>query len=832
MNSTLRADDVPSIHSPFELADTPAGIVLRSSREVLRLTGIDAGDLQRLLAAIDGRRTVAEVAGVLGGDYDEESVVDAMSTLVGSVLRLTRATTSVRRDVSSTRVLVLGGGGLARLVMRRLRASGYLAARSAPVAEGASALQEQALVICALEGVSYRALLEAHEACRTAGVPCLLVEPLLDGGVALGPVSTPSGPACAECALRGHHHLDGIPDGLDLLDLFDVRSLDRARAGSTLSAALDTLIGEVDALAADHGAPRLLAMVEAVFADGTRRRTPVQHHARCRSCATGSHVAVEDTLSALGQVTRANVVARMQDPTFCATSRPPPSEYRRIGILGGGTAGYLTALSLRAARPDLEVTLIESSKIPVIGVGEATTSEIVPYLHHFLGIDIHEFYREVLPTFKLGIKFDWGRASQPCFHYPFDVGRPLEAMLYDGHLRHVSLLAMMMDEDRVPILACGDRHVSLLSDYPFAYHLENKRLVAFLKKRAAAVGVGYLDARIVDAVLSDAGDEIACLVAEDGQRLEFDLYIDCSGFRSALLEQKLGSPFRSYASSLFTDTAVVAAVPHDGVIKPYTTAETMSSGWCWNIPQVEEDHRGYVFSSSFCTVDQAVDEMRAKNPRMADPWTVKFRSGRHEHFWKGNVVAIGNAYGFVEPLESTAIQVIIVENQYLLAHLPSLKSEVKPKELLNQRVAEYWDYLRWFLSIHYKFNHRFSTPFWQACRRDADIGGANDIVDLFREGAPLTYKRGPAALSRLTFDAFGFDVLLFGQDVEARRVAPREGAAEYAQRKAACQTLTRRALPQREALAVLAKRPDLRAEHIHRPDGWIARYSRVMRAVG
>src|SRR5262249_6023498 len=194
--------------------------------------------------------------------------------------------------------------------------------------------------------------------------------------------------------------------------------------------------------------------------------------------------------------------------------------------------------------------------------------------------------------------------------------------------------------------------------------------VGYLGRRAREHGIGCIDAEIVDADLSEDGSSIESLVTSDGSRFKFDLYVDCSGFRSSLLEGKLRSSFISYDSSLFTDVAVVASIPHNGVIKPYTTAETMNSGWCWTIPHVEEDHRGYVFSSGFCAQDEAVREMRSKNPNMGDYWTVKFRSGRHEECWKGNVVAIGNSFGFVEPLESTAIQVIMKESILLTKYLP------------------------------------------------------------------------------------------------------------------------------------------------------------------
>src|SRR5262249_49008438 len=178
-------------------------------------------------------------------------------------------------------------------------------------------------------------------------------------------------------------------------------------------------------------------------------------------------------------------------------------------------------------------------------------------------------------------------------------------------------------------------------------------------EHARREGVEYLDRTVAGAVVADAG-RVDHLATQEGDALRFDLYIDATGFRSLLIEGALGSPYLPYDSTLLCDRAVVANLPHGGLLKPYTLAETMDAGWCWNIPQVDEDHRGYVYSSAFLDVDAAAAEMRRKNPGMSDYWTVKFRSGRHRDFWLGNVVAVGNAYGFVEPLESTALHMVIL----------------------------------------------------------------------------------------------------------------------------------------------------------------------------
>ena len=147
-------------------------------------------------------------------------------------------------------------------------------------------------------------------------------------------------------------------------------------------------------------------------------------------------------------------------------------------------------------------------------------------------------------------------------------------------------------------------------------------------------------------------------------------------------------------------------MPHNGDIMPYTLAETMSAGWCWSTPQRDVDHRGYVFSSAFASVEEAEREMRRANPGMDEARRIEFRTGRREDFWKGNVVAMGNAYGFVEPLESTALHMLIRQIGLLVGALPAQPGERGVTAALNRKVGAWWDYLCWFLALHYRFNRR------------------------------------------------------------------------------------------------------------------------------
>jgi tryptophan 7-halogenase len=494
---------------------------------------------------------------------------------------------------------------------------------------------------------------------------------------------------------------------------------------------------------------------------------------------------------------------------------------RSVGVIGGGTAGYFAAIALKKRFPHVEVTVVESSTIPIIGVGEATTTLMPPFLHAQLGIDIVELFREVRPTWKLGIKFDWGLPGDYFFTYPFGETNTDEPYFYDGDIRTQSFTSLLMMDGKAPIIR-GDsgEPISLLPRLKFAYHLDNTPFVNFLARHAARVGVQHLDAVIADVVTSPDAERIERLRTSDGRDLRFDLYVDASGFRSLLLEKALGEPFTSYASSLLCDTAVVASVPQSNGIAPYTLAETMDAGWCWKIGVEGEDHRGYVFSSAFLTEEQAKAEMRAKNPGLGEPWTVRFRSGRHRAFWKGNTVAVGNAYGFVEPLESTALHMVIIEIGYLLGCLDAAGEGAPDVAFANAGVAGHWDYLRWFLALHYKYNRKLETPFWKTCREEVDVSGLAPAIEHFQRHGTLTKEGARFQSGDPAFGYEGMMIMLLGQKVDAPLRRPQVTREAWEKRLAMQRELAARALPQAEALALLRERPDLLVEFATSPASW------------
>lgn len=514
-----------------------------------------------------------------------------------------------------------------------------------------------------------------------------------------------------------------------------------------------------------------------------------------------------------------------------------PGGVRTIGILGGGTAGWLTALALRAQLPSLEVTVIESSSLPIIGVGEASVPSLLSFLHHYVKLDVQEFTREVQPTWKQGIRFEWGVPGDYVFQAPFDwevngIGM-LGSMGETGNVSSFTLQSILMAKGVTPIVRTNRQLQSFLPLLAFGYHLDNPRLVQYLRRTALARGVRHLDSKIADAPLdtstsTDDEPRISHLVTDDGAKLELDLYVDCSGFRSFLLEKKLDVKFHSYASSLFTDSAVAFNIPNGAKPKPYTTARTMENGWCWNIPMVKDDHQGYVYSSAYCSDDDALAEARGAWPDLTNERVVRFRSGRHDRAWVGNVYAIGNAYAFVEPLESTGLLMITRAITSLVRAFPIGESQAVMKRFVNESIGRDWDRLRWFLAAHYKFNRRSDSRFWREVREGVDVSGLEHALEIFKTHGPLSLL--PRALRTSLNEAtgiffyglHGLDCILLGQKVPHPTIDREPPQAWRARRQTALE-FARRALPQVEALSAAWEHPEWMQQVVNHPSSWVAK---------
>lgn len=477
---------------------------------------------------------------------------------------------------------------------------------------------------------------------------------------------------------------------------------------------------------------------------------------------------------------------------------------RSIVILGGGSAGLLAALTLKRKLPDLAVEVVYSSRIGVIGVGEGTTPYVPAHIHGYLGFDEHEVFNAIEPVYKLGIRFTWG----PADHFDYTFSGRQQAFRYRDLTRNNGFYqqdpsvpidpasALMGAAKVVPMRNDG------VPDLPppgsnLAWHIENKLFVSWLETTCRRLGVIFTDAELTGAV-PDPDGGVRSIRLDDGSSREADLFVDASGFVSELLGRALGEPYRDFSAHLFCDRAVVGGWDRrQEPVIPYTLSDTMACGWCWRIDHPDRIHRGYVYSSDHLSDDHAEAEYRALSPLAGPTRVVKFRSGAYRRGWVGNVVAVGNAAGFVEPLEATALMVICLQSRLLTDGLLDAQQAPPPsmRDLYNRMHERVWDGIRDFLALHYRFNTRVDTPFWRRCRHETPLGGAEAIAEFYRENGPSAIAS--ALLERN--DPFGLDgyyAILCGQAAPHARPyeAPPAERALWDQRIAGFEAIAQRGI--------------------------------------
>jgi tryptophan halogenase len=440
-------------------------------------------------------------------------------------------------------------------------------------------------------------------------------------------------------------------------------------------------------------------------------------------------------------------------------------------VLGGGSAGFIAAITLKRVLPHLAVTIVRSPEIGIIGVGEGTTPFFPKHLHRFLRLPPRDFYERAQPTWKLGIRFLWGSRRE--FFYSFDEQfstrfpeLPRNNGFYcDGDYDSMSLYGALLEHSKT--FTRDQQGRPLIPVDANAYHIENVKLVSYLEWQAQALGVVITDGTVTD--VEHGGGEVRSLHLESGEKVTADLFVDASGFHARLLGQALGEPFLDFSDTLFCDRAVIAPRKRqpDEPIQPFTTAETMQHGWCWRIDHEHHINRGYVYASTFVSDEDAEAEFRRLNPKAGGTRIVKFRSGRYRRSWVGNVVAVGNAAGFVEPLEATALMILCAQCRSVAEALADSLGEPGPvlRDVYNRFMGDRWDEIRDFLAVHYRFNTRLDTPFWQHCRRETPLHGAECIVDFYRENGPSLLAKSIFVSENDQFGIEGYFAMLIGMQV-------------------------------------------------------------------
>ncbi|HWU15610.1 MAG TPA: tryptophan halogenase family protein, partial [Caulobacter sp.] len=359
---------------------------------------------------------------------------------------------------------------------------------------------------------------------------------------------------------------------------------------------------------------------------------------------------------------------------------------RRIVIVGGGTAGWMTAAALGRFLKDgrTQVTLVESEEIGTIGVGESTIPQINIF-NRMLGLDENEFVRRTKATFKLAIDFvDWKQIGHRYYHPFGPYGLDMEGVSFHAYwlrlnamgeaadLTEYSLQALASAQSKF-MRANGQRN-SPLGTLSHAYHIDAGLYALFLREYAEARGVTRQEGRIVDVHQRAEDGFIEAVTLQSGQRIEGDLFIDCSGFRGLLIEGALKTGYEDWSHWLPCDRAIAVGcgLGGDG-LTPYTRATARAAGWHWRIPLQHRIGTGYVHCSQFVSEDEAVADLLSNldGPLIGQPQTIRFRPGRRLKAWSRNCVAVGLASGFIEPLESTSINFIQTAVGRLLDFFPN-----------------------------------------------------------------------------------------------------------------------------------------------------------------
>jgi len=432
-----------------------------------------------------------------------------------------------------------------------------------------------------------------------------------------------------------------------------------------------------------------------------------------------------------------------------------PDPIRSVVIVGGGTAGWMTAAALSRVLDSrrCSITLIESEAIGTVGVGEAT----IPAIHDFnrrLGLDEADFMRFSNATFKLGIEFvDWHRIGDSYMH-PFGTyGQDMNGVGFHHYWlrqRHAGdgtpfgdyclpYVAAKMGRFRHPLT---DKR-SVYSTYSYAFHFDAMLYGQYLRKLAESLGTERIEGIVADVRLRPEDGYIDGLAMEDGTIVGGDLFIDCSGFRGLLIEKALQTGYEEWNRWLPCDSALAVASERTGDPDPYTRATAHAAGWQWRIPLQHRTGNGHVFSSAYTSRDDAATILleNVEGKPLGEPRMLHFTPGKRRRMWNRNCVAIGLSGGFLEPLESTSIFLIQAAIMKLIEYFPDREFAAPDVEQFNRSLDTMFDEVRNFIILHYKATQRDDSDFWNYCREMSIPDELDYRIRLFRERGIATHRR-------------------------------------------------------------------------------------------
>ncbi|MFC5524741.1 tryptophan halogenase family protein [Rhodanobacter ginsengisoli] len=475
---------------------------------------------------------------------------------------------------------------------------------------------------------------------------------------------------------------------------------------------------------------------------------------------------------------------------------------QRVVIVGGGTAGWMTAALLaRALGSQVKIQLVESDEIGIVGVGEATIPSI-RLINQFLGLDEDDLLRATHGTFKLGIEFnDWRRLGDSYMHAFGDIGLPLGLIgfhhycLRDMHERTNAASAGAADSKRAgaPDLwtyslnaTAARQHrfgrmervgSSPLTGIKYAYQLDAIAYGQYLRRHIDPAIVQRIEGRIVDVQLRADDGFIESVQLASGERVAGDLFIDCSGFRGLLIEGALKTGYDDWTQWLPCDRALAVASERVGPMRPYTQASARTAGWQWRIPLQHRSGNGHVYCSRFVSDDEATAQLLAnlEGAPLADPRPLRFTTGMRRQSWNRNCVALGLSAGFMEPLESTSIHLIQSGVNRLLALFPDRHCDVALSTEYNRQTRFEYERIRDFLILHYKATERDDSPFWRQCAQMEIPESLARRIALFRGNGSIFREADEL------FTEVGWLQVLLGQGIEPQRHHPLADALDQDQ---------------------------------------------------
>lgn len=433
----------------------------------------------------------------------------------------------------------------------------------------------------------------------------------------------------------------------------------------------------------------------------------------------------------------------------------PPINH--IVIAGGGTAGWMTAAALCHVfeNTSLNITLIESEQIGTVGVGEAT----IPHLRYFnqrLGINENEFMRATNATYKLGIDFiNWGEIGDNYLHPFGEFGQTLHGTAFHHYwLRYKKYCPESDIFDFSLPVALGRKErfsypspdrSSLLSSFSYAFHIDATKYAAFLRKHCERKGISRIEGKITHVIQNKNNGNIEQLQLDNGQRVNGEFFIDCSGFRSLLLGQTLNTDFDDWSHWLPCDRALAIPSQSKGDPIPYTKATAHSAGWQWQIPLQNRIGNGHVYCGALMNEEEAERILMQNIPSepLADINRLKFTAGRRKNTWTRNCVGVGLSSGFLEPLESTSIYLIQVAIMKLIELFPRSAENAPLRDEFNRQMSLEYDRIRDFLILHYHATQRADSEFWNHMRTMQIPDSLALRMQVFKEQAYVDhYKHG------------------------------------------------------------------------------------------